>query len=448
MKYTFSCIIGLIGTALCAQTNPATPLPLRLSDAMQLAVKHSELVKKTQIDRQIVDVKIQEQRSMGLPQVSAGVSFDVFPLLPTQLIPGEVLGNPGNVYVPVQFGRPWQLTGTLQAEQMLYNEAGRRLRPAADMAREMADIQTQRTSDDVCTQVAQVFLQYQQTRQLQRALDANADKLANLHRIAELQLNAGYLTPTDLKRITVARTNLATQREQLRLGLQSLQATLEMLCGLPEGQGIPALDTLTNIAADSTHWLTADMDVTPLEVQLVARQYNLNALQIKASEAARWPTLSAYANGWLQNQRGDPNFFDPSKRWYGMLSVGLRSQVSLFDGHRQKRKRQIYLLENQKLMSDGALIASAKILELKQAKAQLRSSLYTLDAQAANVTLALEVRDKLALLYREGTIPLTDLLNAQTALAEAESSYWQQAYAYKIAALKIARITGRLYEVE
>ncbi|HNG90183.1 MAG TPA: TolC family protein, partial [Saprospiraceae bacterium] len=65
-----------------------------------------------------------------------------------------------------------------------------------------------------------------------------------------------------------------------------------------------------------------------------------------------------------------------------------------------------------------------------------------------NVTLAREVADKLTLQYKEGTVPLTDLLSAQTALSEAETNYWQQVYGYKLAVLKLLKAAGRLADLE
>jgi len=67
-----------------------------------------------------------------------------------------------------------------------------------------------------------------------------------------------------------------------------------------------------------------------------------------------------------------------------------------------------------------------------------------LKGQSENVALAREITEKLVLQYKEGVVPLTDLLNAQTALSEAETLYWQQVFAYKLAVLKILKASGNL----
>ena len=60
------------------------------------------------------------------------------------------------------------------------------------------------------------------------------------------------------------------------------------------------------------------------------------------------------------------------------------------------------------------------------------------------MALAHEITDKLVLQYKEGVASLTDLLNAQTALSEAETNYWQQVFSYKLAVLKLLKAAGQL----
>ncbi|MBK8556921.1 MAG: TolC family protein [Lewinellaceae bacterium] len=63
------------------------------------------------------------------------------------------------------------------------------------------------------------------------------------------------------------------------------------------------------------------------------------------------------------------------------------------------------------------------------------------------MSLAREIAEKLVLQYREGVTPLTDVLNAQTLLSEAETNYWQQVFSYKLAVLNLLKAAGRLEEL-
>ena len=91
---------------------------------------------------------------------------------------------------------------------------------------------------------------------------------------------------------------------------------------------------------------------------------------------------------------------------------------------------------------------AAKKLDFRIAREQFQNTLSALRTQTDNVSLAREITDKLLLQYKEGIASLTDLLNAQTALSEAETNYWQQVFGYKLAVLKLLKSAGRLEDLK
>ena len=171
---------------------------------------------------------------------------------------------------------------------------------------------------------------------------------------------------------------------------------------------------------------------------------DLLEIQRKSAIAEALPSLSAFATISAQGFRPDINFFDVDRRWYGAAGAGVRLKIPIFDGFRVYNKAWVYKLEAQKLQEDGRQLNAAKTLEFRQAKEQLGTSLATLRSQSDNVALAREITDKMVLQYKEGVASLTDLLNAQTALSEAETNYWQQVFSYKLAVLKLLKTAGQL----
>lgn len=434
----FCLLWSALGGAIQAQST------ISLEQVLELSLANSAQIKKAQLERQAVDIRIKEQRSAAYPQVKAGINFDAFPLLPTQLIPGEVLGRPDGSFVPVQFGRPLQLTGSLTAEQILYAESGRRMAPLAQTTRTAADLLLRRSEEEVVYQTATIWYQMLQTTQLLRSVDANLEKMISIKAMAELQLANGYITTTDVKRIKVALTNLQTQRQNLLNAIGALKETIQLICGIPFDQPIEPTAELDQPASDSMQWLNLSLQpALTTELRLLSTQENLFTTQLHAAKADNWPTISAYATGWAQNQRNNLLYF-VSKRWYGMAAVGIKASVNLLDGNRRKHKMSILQLEIQKVREDLRQVELLKTMEFRQAKVQLTTALSSLRVQSENVDLAKEITDKLALRYKSGEIPLTDLLNAQTAHSEAETNYWQQVFTYKLAVLRLAKASGQL----
>ena len=78
-------------------------------------------------------------------------------------------------------------------------------------------------------------------------------------------------------------------------------------------------------------------------------------------------------------------------------------------------------LESKKIEEDVALFNKNTAVEISNANNQLQNSLDAIAAQEDNVALAGEVYETTNDLYKEGISPLTDLLEAEVSLREAEN---------------------------
>lgn len=423
--------------------------PITLAETLDLALANSAQLRKAKLDREGFELKLREGRSAAYPQVNALVNLDAYPVLPTTLIPGEAIGRSDDSYIPVQFGRPWQFGGVVNVEQAIYSESARRGIPAINVSRALYDLLTERAEDEIVYTTSTVFYQLLQAEQALNTVDANQHKLEEVQRITELQVANDYAIPTDVKRLRVARNNLETQRQNLLTGISALRQTLQMLCGLPFDTPLdPVLDDQSEPGADSLRWLALTFEPeAATENRLLLHNIELNRLRARSLKAEGLPSLNAYANLGFQTWRDDANFFASGNRWYGLAAAGLRLRVPLFDGFRRRNQVGLLGIENQKLEEDRRQLLQAKELEFRQARDQVQNTLHGLRSTAENVTLAREISDNLALPYREGVLPLTDMLNAQTALAEAETGYRQQVFAYRLAVLKLMKAGGRLDEL-
>ena len=416
-----------------------------LAETLDLALENSAKVKKSHLDREALELKLKEGRSAFAPKINAGVSLDYIPILPTTFLPADLFGGPDAGYVAATLGQPWQLTGTVRLDQPIYDEAARRMAPAANISRGIYDLLTTKAEEEVLYHTATVFYQTLQAEELLRSVNANLDKLDALERMAQLQLANGYAIPTDVKRIRVAMVNLETQRQNLVNGIQALQQTLEFLCGIPYGEPFDPVEEMKNPAADSSRWqnLVLELESTT-DYRLLQRQHELNRIQTRSMRGEMAPSLSAYAATLFQAQRPDANFFETDRRWYNFGAVGFKLDIPIFDGFRHRRKAAQMDIEGLKIEEDRKQLSQAKQLEFYQARDQFQGAVKMLHTQDENVALASDITDKLLLQYKEGVAPLTDLLNAQTALTEAEAHYWRQVFNYKLAVLKLLKAAGQL----
>src|SRR6202000_1491193 len=105
-KYLFF-IITLICPALvyAQQTAPDAGTVYRFSvqDCVNYAYQHQDSVVNAGLDVKNAGYHVKEIIGQGLPQVSASGNFQDYIQIPTTLIPGEFIGQPG-VTIPVKFG--------------------------------------------------------------------------------------------------------------------------------------------------------------------------------------------------------------------------------------------------------------------------------------------------------------------------------------------------------
>jgi outer membrane protein len=449
MRHSFLLVFALFFLGKMAAQPSITNHPVTLTESLKLAVDHSGQLKKARLDREGFEERVREGRSNAYPQISASLNADYYPELPTQLIPGSLF-NQDEPYIPVQFNLPWQFSAQLQVQQQIYNEAARRGGAAVNVTRGVYDLLTERSEEEVLANTATVFYQMLQTEQLLRTISANSLKLDTLKSMADLQVSTGYAIPTDVKRIRVARTNLETQRQNLLGAISSLRQTLQLLCGISFDQPFEPTEDMTNPAADSARWLALTIEPeTTTEHRLLLRNIELNRIQANSLRAEAWPSLSAYTTAYYQAQRPTlTNVFNIGRRWYGMAVIGVKLNVPIFDGFRRLHKIKMLNIEEQKLEADRMQLEGAKNLEFRQAREQVLNALRGLHLQNDNVVLAREISDKMLLQYQEGIVSLSELLNTQTAIVDAEANYWQQVFTYRLAVVKLLKAAGRLTDLK
>src|SRR5690606_18638054 len=177
------------------------------------------------------------------------------------------------------------------------------------------------------------------------------------------------------------------------------------------------------------------------EVLLSEKQIELYELNKKAQTAALYPTLSVGTDfGFSGFGQGFPIGGD--FMWPKTPSIGLNLSIPIITGGATKarikqadndiRKARV-ALENTRL---GITLAN------ENAKTQIRNSLLTVDANRRNVTLAREVLSDTQNNYNNGLATLTDLLDAEKALADAETNLNTSLLDYKLAEVQLIKANG------
>lgn len=434
-------LVALLGSAGHVFSQTESPA-LTLKECISLAVENNTDVKKAAIDREIALEKVKEIKGSALPQVKGTGGIDVFPSIPTQLLPGEILGQPGT-FIPVQFGTKFTTSGGFEASQVIFNQQLFLGVRAAKKSNELYELAQEQTEEAITYQVAQSYYQLQQTELQLLTIDANLDRLLKLEAILQSQFENDMVKKVDVQRVSVNINNLTTQKRTLVEAIESQKNYLKIWLGIALEENITISisdETTASLIIEDEHVnLSNRVDYRSMSLQL-----EMNALEKKNIRSGYFPTLSAYGRYSYQAQRNEFNFFDGDQPWFNTTVVGLQLSVPIFDGL-QKHHRVIQnKLSLSKLELDMQNLERTVKVETMNARSQVLNSLQVLEDQKANIELAEEVYEQSNLLYNEGLASLSDILDAESSLREAKINLNNEKLNAQLHYLNYLKATGEL----
>ena len=294
--------------------------------------------------------------------------------------------------------------------------------------------------------MANNYYQVLVNRQQLNVVDNNIKNVKVIEKIISNQYQNGLAKKIDVDRIKVNLTNLETQREQTLNGITQLENQLKFSMGMPVNNLIILPETeLTEVTQLPTFTSSLPLE-NRTEIKLLDNQQKLLTLQRKAYVAEYYPTLALSGNYTYSSQSGSFDFLsaNSSAIGFGSSAVGLTLKVPIFNGFLTRSKVRQADVDLKKAKEDRAETTNALSMAYENAKIQLRNSLNTITAQKKNAELAEEIYKSTQNNYNNGLASLTDLLDTETSLTQAQNSYTQALLNYKIAEIQLIKSNGNI----
>ena len=418
---------------------------LTLKDAITFALENKADAKKAKLQVENSNYQIEEVRSRALPQISANGSLTHNPILQTNVIDGSAFGAPGTT-IQAAFGQKWTSTAGVTLNQALYDQSVFIGLKAAKSTREFYQINEQLTEEQVIERVANAYYQVYVTRQNLNVIDNNLKNTGKVKDIIKGQFDNGLAKKIDLDRILVRISNINTQRQQILNAINLQENALKFYIGMPIETKIVIPQTEFEVTA--TAFTAQKPEATSrTEYLLLKKNEQLLEYQKKSVQAANYPILSLTGSyNYLGQGPEVPWFKKPvdGVYWSDYAAVGLNLHVPIFTGFGTRAK--VRQAEN-KLQSVRVDLEETKLaldLEYENAKTQIDNSIISINNQKENSKLAQEVYSNTNNNYIQGLASLTDLLEAENALVEAQNNYTTALLDYKLAEIQLIKSKGEL----
>ena len=412
-------------------------LHIGIENNLQLQTKCNDIVKG--------EHGITENRAKLLPQINAIASMNDNFNPPVSVTDGSAYGNPYNVTKTLQYNA----SAGLQLQMPLYNQT---LLTALDITKMMDHINRlsyDKARNDLISQIAQMYYLAQSTAEQITIIKANITRMEELKNITDAFFDNGMSMAVDVKRVSINLENLKVQRDNAEAMLTQQINMLKYVIDYPADKTI----TLTPVDAASVEAveLTGLYESLP-ELQLLQKQSELSEKQQKMIKQGYLPSIMLTGNltySAFTDKFGNWFHSGPSNHWYNSSGLGITLRIPVFDGLERRTKiRKARLdtenarLENARLAYDDAL--KGLRTQYLNATNDLMNSRRNFTKQLDNYRLAEDVYAVTTDRYREGVASMTEVLQDEMQMSEAQNSYVTAHYSYRVTALSLLKLTGQL----
>ena len=182
-------------------------------------------------------------------------------------------------------------------------------------------------------------------------------------------------------------------------------------------------------------------------LSILKKQQELYLLDEKRWQSGYYPTLSFFANYNYQWQANNISDFGNGRNWTDFSQIGLRINVPIFDGFFKDSKVQTARLNNLQLAQDYRMASLGLQLRHEAAVTSLRTNQNTLRSARETRQVAEEVYRVAQSRYREGIAPITELLDAESSMRQAQTNYITTLAQIKLAEIDLLNVNGQLIKM-
>ncbi|WP_138991213.1 TolC family protein [Larkinella sp. C7] len=431
-------VVLLVSLSITASLPGWAQTSWSLKKCIDYGLQHFGTVKIASYQVETANQQARQALGLYLPQVSGSASFTDNVKLQTSVIPaGPLTPEP----IRVVFGQKYQNNVVAQATQPIYDRALLLGLKANKPNQQLAELNNRQTREDVIYNITSNYYQVFISQQQIALLKDNLERTQQVLNILKLQRDNGVIQPVDYTNTEVSYNNT---RSQLSLAENDVNLALNRLkyqMGLSQDQPLTLSDSLLMRVAPVVEQTQFDAK-NLVTFQQAETNLALQRLQLQRIRAGYMPSLNFTANYGTLNFANQ--FSNAFKNFIGYGSIGLRLNVPIFDGFQRDAQVQQAKLTVLTQEEQQRLNSSAYQLQFSNAQSQIQKAKLNAENDERTVKLAQEVYNITTLQYKQGTKPLTDLINADNSYRQAQSNYINSLINFYQARLDLEQSQGTL----
>lgn len=413
---------------------------LTLPECLRMGIDKNLTLKSQRNEMRKSKYGISENRAKLLPQINAIANMSDNFEPPVSVTDGSAYGNPYNVTHTLQYNA----SAGLQLQMPLYNQTVYTSVALARLMDEANTLSYEKVREDLILQICKLYYLGQNTAEQIELIKGNLARMEELKDITVAFYDNGMAMEVDVKRVNINLENLRVQYDNAKSMLTQQLNMLKYVIDYPADNEIALtpINTENFVPAELTG-LSDDQ----IELQLLRAKTDITEQQRRMIRQGYLPTLSL-TGSWMYSAYTDrfSNWFHsgPSNKWYNSYGLGISLRIPIFDGmdKRYKLKKATLDVDNAKLSYENTL----KNLQTQYVNAtnDLMNNRRNFKKQKDNYMLAEDVYGVTSERYREGIASMTEVLQDEMRMTEAQNNYVTAHYNYRVTNLTVLKLTGKI----
>ena len=425
-----------------------------LKECFDYAIEHNQSLQKDRLGLETAAQSKRELIGSLLPQINASAGFTYNIDKPLVTMPNFISPMMGAMapaglpdYIAMTMSLDMSANWGASLTQQIVNLSLLNALKVTEATGEMAQIGIEATTNDIIAQTATFYYNVQVLQYAVTQFDESIALMDTTLNMMQVNREIGLVRQIDVDRITVAKTNLETQKSSMLQALEVQKNLLKLQMGFPMTEAIIIpeinLDEMENRLQTAA---SPGFDITVLPAyRILEQQKNLAGLQYKSALFETLPVLVLAAN-YSYNYTGN-DFSGPSYHSFPVSMVSLNLKMPLFTGMSKNAKIKKAKIEMMKTDGDRETLEQSLTMAHSNARMQLDQQIRTIEAQRKNKDLAQEVFNVTEFNYGEGISSLSDVLNATSSLIEAQMNYVNALSSCMSAYIELKKTDGTIGEI-
>ena len=439
-------LIVLLAPLTGISQEPAEIRSFTVKEAQEFALENNLNVKNARLDVEHAEKVIWENTSTGFPQISSSVSYNNNLNLPTTLLPGEIVGKPGED-IEVQFGTQHNATAGVNTSQMIFNGPFIVGLQASKIFKKSTEEQLIKTEYDTKELIAQNYYLALLAEETYSIIDSNVQNLEKTYYETKKMYESGFAEETDADQI---RVNMISLQNSLKSAKSQIEVAYKMLkyqLGIDLNVEIVLSEKLTDIVSrvNLEATLADTFNVNDhIDFQLMQTAEKLAELQLKLKKTEYLPGINAnFSNNWSA-MRDKFNFFDAERKWYYSSVLGFTVSIPTFSSGNRKAMVSEKKIEYEKAVNNKKLTQDQLILQIQQSRSDFVTAYEKYLSQKENVEVSRKILDRTRIKVREGISSSLDFTQINNQYLTTQSNYISAMFDLLNAKLKLDKAMNRL----